>query len=507
MIIHRDLKPSNILVTVDGELKLLDFGISKLLDASSEDAKTIFGAMTPEYASPEQIKGETVTTATDIYSLGVILYKILTEKLPFDLKGKSNGELLKSISESEPTVPSCVNAKSKVRGETPPLAIHSSQLKGDIDNIILKSLSKEPQRRYQTVEQFSDDIRRFIDGLPVLARPATFSYQASKFYRRNRISVLAGILIVVSLIAGITIAIWQARAARAQARIASDAQAEAELETERARAEEEKAEKISRFMSKIISYANPAWYAEGAKFAGEAKVIDVMNDLGEKIDSEFPNHPDIQAELHHKFAEVYHIHTSKTLSAEELKEKELYHARRAIELRRQFYGERHELVAKDMFYLWGAGAVEVADEANYLAQAIQMMRETNPHNLNLPYMLESYTSRLIMPDTQKTHEKYLQAVIPSTNENKYQIAERYLLESLPIFREYYKVDNSAIFSNECKLAYAEVMQNKFAEAEPHYRICKESAGKLENENHANIMRKYSSQIEEVLKKNNVSFSQ
>ena len=150
--------------------------------------------------------------------------------------------------------------------------------------------------------------------------------------------------------------------------------------------------------------------------------------------------------------------------------------------------------------------MDEADEAKYLAEAIQMMRETNPHNLNLPYMLESYTSRLIMPDTQKTHEKYLQAVIPSTNENKYQIAERYLLESLPIFREHYKVDNSAIFANECKLAYAEVMQNKLAEAEPHYRICKESADKLENENHANIMRKYSSQIEEVLAANNFSFS-
>jgi hypothetical protein len=159
-----------------------------------------------------------------------------------------------------------------------------------------------------------------------------------------------------------------------------------------------------------------------------------------------------------------------------------------------------------MFYLWGAGDVEKADEAKYLSEAIQMMRETNPHNLNLPYMLEAYTSRLMLPDTRETHEEYLQAVIPSTDENKYQIAERYLLESLPIFREHYKEDNSAIFANECKLAYAEVMQNKLAEAEPHYRICKESADKLENENHAKIIRKYSSLIEEVLAANNLSFS-
>ncbi|MGC2234653.1 MAG: serine/threonine-protein kinase [Pyrinomonadaceae bacterium] len=516
LTIHRDLKPSNILVTAGGEPKLLDFGISKLLDESCAEDKTaitILGAMTPEYASPEQIKGEQVTTATDIYSLGVILYKILTGALPLDSSGKTNGE-------NEPAMPSETYREEGKRrsGEkefdkfsaknslSPLPPFSSSELKGDIDNIILKSLCKEPERRYQTVEQFSADIWRFIDGMPILARPATFSYQASKFYRRNKISVLAGVLILISLFAGITIAIWQANAARAQAQIASEAQRQSELETERANSEKEKAEKISHFMSKIISYANPAWYAEGAKFNGETRVIDVLNEMGEKLDIEFAGQPDIQAELHHKFAEVYSFQIEKALNVEETTEKYLYHARRAIELRRQFYGERHELVAKDMFYLWGSSDVKKGDQAKFLAEAIQMMRETNPHNLNLPYMLEAYTSRLMLPDTQETHEQYLQAVIPATDENKYQIAERYLLESLPIFREYYKEDNSPIFANECKLAYAEVMQSKFAEAEPHYRICRESVDKLQNKKHLEIMRKYSSLIEEAAAANNFSFS-
>ena len=497
LIVHRDLKPSNILVTKDGTPKLLDFGISKLLAAESGDEHTItnLGAMTPQYASPEQIKGEPVTTATDIYSLGMVLYKLLTDRFPYNFVNKFNGNLLKEITESEPIRPSvAINPafdKANPKSQIP----NPKLLCGDLDNIILKSLRKKTEHRYQTVEQFSADLWRFVDGLPVLARPATFSYRASKFYGRNKVSVLAGILILISLFAGIAIALSQAKAAKAQAQIAFDAQRQAEIETGKAQTEEEKAKKISKFMSKVISYANPAWYAEGGRFEGEVKLIDVMDDLGGKIDVEFAGQPDVQSELHHKFAEVYNFY-KQGARAKGARVKELYHAQRALELRKQFYGEHHELVAKDLFYLQSAGAVEsgevsVENYAKTLAKAIQMMRETNPKNLNLPYMLSAYAHSLTVSDlepyrkdylnlgippptdVQNHNETYRRAAIPPTDEDKYQLAERYYKESLPIYWEHYKQINYSIVLDECNLAFVLIKQKKLGEFEEHYRICKQ----------------------------------
>ncbi|MEO6049855.1 MAG: serine/threonine-protein kinase, partial [Pyrinomonadaceae bacterium] len=493
LIVHRDLKPSNIIVTPNGNPKLLDFGISKLLGTVDDAAApTLFGAMTPEYASPEQIKGEPVTTATDIYSLGVILFKLITGTNPYKIKNKTSGDVLREITDSEPTLPSQAAVELRLekvkKGESGQETLDSSvlpshlltfspsQLTGDLDNIILKALTKEPEHRYRTVEQFSEDIWRFVDGLPVNARAHSLAYKASKFFRRNRVSVIAAMFVFLSLVVGLTAALWQTNIARAQANIAADARNAAILESDKAKSEQAKSEKISKFMAKMISYANAAWYGEGAKFGGDARVIDALLDMSDKIDIEFADDPDVAAELHHKFGEAIgwaHPRGMNREFAELLKTKSKFHLLRALELRVLFYGEWHELVAKDMFYNFPALGETDAEQAAVLAKAIEMMRSTNPNNLNLPYMFVAYSSRLMLPDTPQTHEAYRNAVTPPTDENKYQIAERYLREGLVVLRLHYKDDNQAIFSAECGLSYTLVMQEKWEALDEHFSICKQ----------------------------------
>ena len=214
LVIHRDIKPGNILVTPEGLPKLVDFGIAKLLDRGksiSEATATAMPFMTPEYASPEQVFGSSVTTATDIYSLGVVLYELLSGRLPYRLKSRVPHELAQAICDQEPERPStAINTRDAT---VPKLR---KRLQGDLDNIVLMAMRKEPQRRYATAEQFAEDINRHVNGLPVRARQDTFSYRAGKFIRRRKFAVAAAALIVVTLLFGIIATAWQARVARAE---------------------------------------------------------------------------------------------------------------------------------------------------------------------------------------------------------------------------------------------------------------------------------------------------
>ncbi len=251
LVVHRDLKPSNILVMKDGAPKLLDFGIAKLLNPdwstdTAEATATMMRLLTPEYASPEQLRGGNITTASDVYSLGVVLYELLSGQRPFVIENDSREEFIQAILTKEPLRPSAVsnsrfqipdsksenqtlsnddqNSTSKERIIHPKSKTQNPKsLKGDLDNIILKALSKDAARRYASVQEFSEDVRRHLEGLPVAATADTLSYRLSKFISRHQMGFAATILASLLLLAATTAAIWQAvradaERARAEAR-------------------------------------------------------------------------------------------------------------------------------------------------------------------------------------------------------------------------------------------------------------------------------------------------
>jgi len=316
LIVHRDLKPDNILVNADGTPKLLDFGIAKLLtDSEVKVTVTRSQAFTPEYASPEQIMGQAITTASDVYVLGIILYELLSGKRPFYLADTDDhAEVRRILDRTEPIVPSRAgtNAGKKRKGAEEKRATRNGQnddgkhssdykqktspqssipnpkfLRGDLDNIILKALKNEPERRYESVERFSEDLRRYQVGLPVTARADTFLYRAGKFVGRNRLAVVAVNLILLSLLAGMFAALYQSRRA----------------ERERLRAET-KAENLRKISKSLVFDIHDAIRNLPGSLTAREMLLERAVEQLDELATEAADQPGLQEELAQAFFNV-----------------------------------------------------------------------------------------------------------------------------------------------------------------------------------------------------------
>lgn len=398
LIVHRDLKPGNILVT-ENQVKLLDFGIAKLLGGDPSGESVTQTAMTsrfftPEYASPEQILGSNVTTASDTYSLGVLLFKLLTGQRPYRFKSSSIRDIEQAVTGDPPPKPSSAVLKA---GDE--VAAHRSTsvtrlaktLSGDLDTIVLKALQKEPERRYTSVQQLEEDVRKYLAGLPLIARKDSFAYRASKFVRRNKAAAVAFVIVNLAIFAGIAGVVWQANRAT--------------KERDRAQAESEKLKEVVRVLNEMLSAADLTRATKK-----DVTVAEVLEQASQRIERDFINQPDIAADLLATIGTTY--------EGLQLFDRAEAAKRKALELQIDLHGKEHAKVAEalhalgELYYIRENPTVA----KSLFTQSLAIFRKINQPSREYAVLLNDYGL-------------YFQ------DEGKYALADSFLVAALRFYRQ------------------------------------------------------------------------